>query len=98
MNGLTVEIPELIGELLPLEPAQRLRIVTEGLVLGAYTQGLISRGRACELLGLNYWEGEQFFSGRGVFPNYDWASFSMTLDNNLWPLSFLTPRPCIISF
>ena len=79
MNGLTVEIPELIGELLPLEPAQRLRIVTEGLVLGAYTQGLISRGRACDLLGLNYWEGEQFFSGRGVFPNYDLGEFQHDL-------------------
>ena len=70
-----METPEFVGELLPLEPAQRLRIVTEGLALAAYTLGLISRGRACELLGLNYWEGEQFFSGRGIFQNYDLGEF-----------------------
>ena len=61
---MTVEIPETIGRLLPIEPSQRLRSVMEGLVLGAYTQGIITRGRACELLGLNYWDGEKFFSGR----------------------------------
>jgi predicted HTH domain antitoxin len=53
----------------------------EGLVLGAYTQGLITRGRACELLGLNYWDGEKFFSGRGVFVNYDLGEFQHDLRN-----------------
>jgi len=73
-----VETPEFVGELLPLEPAQRLRIVTEGLALAAYTQGLISRGRACELLGLNYWEGEHFFPGGEFSKTTIWASFGMT--------------------
>jgi hypothetical protein len=72
---MTVEIPDTIGRFLPVEPAQRLRSVTEGLVLGAYTGGLISRGRAFELLGLNHWEGEEFFSGRGIFGNYDLGEF-----------------------
>ena len=40
---MTVEIPDTIGRLLPSEPSQRLRSVTEGLVLGAYTQGIITR-------------------------------------------------------
>jgi len=44
---MTVEIPETIGRLLPIEPSQRLRSVTEGLVLGAYTQGIITRGLIC---------------------------------------------------
>ena len=78
-----METPEFVGELLPLEPAQRLRIVTEGLVLGAYTQGLISRGLACELPGLNYWEGVEFFPGAEISPTTIWASFSMTLENSL---------------
>jgi predicted HTH domain antitoxin len=76
---MTVEIPETIGRLLPSEPSQRLRRVTEGLVLGAYTQGIITRGRACELLGLNYWEGEKFFSDRGIFLNYDLSEFQHDL-------------------
>jgi len=53
----------------------------EGLVLGAYTQGIITRGRACELLGLNYWDGEKFFSERGVFANYDLGEFQHDLGN-----------------
>jgi len=51
------------------------------LVLGAYTQGLITRGRACELLGLDYWAGEKFFTGRGVFVNYDLNEFQRDLGN-----------------
>ncbi len=78
---MTVEIPETIGRLLPMEPSQRLRSVMEGLVLGAYTQGIITRGRAYELLGLNYWDGEKFFSGRGVFVNYDLGEFQHDLGN-----------------
>jgi hypothetical protein len=68
---MTLEIPETISRLLPNEPAQRMRSVVEGVVLGAYMRGSITRGRACELLGLNYWDGEKFFSERGIFANYD---------------------------
>ena len=72
---MTVEIPEIVGEFLPRDPEQRARTVLEGLVIGSYTAGVISRGRACELLGLDYWTGEQFFRQRGVFINYDVADF-----------------------
>lgn len=47
----------------------------EGIVIGAYTEALISRGRAFELLGLNHWTGEDFFRRRGVFTNYDLEEF-----------------------
>ena len=72
---MTVEIPESIAQFFPHDPGQRTRSVTEGLVIGAYTSGLISRGRAFELLGLNHWDGERFFRQRGVFPNYDLDEF-----------------------
>ena len=78
---MIVEIPESIARLLPAEPSQRVQRVTEGLVIGAYTQGVITRGRACELLGLDYWSGEKFFSGRGVFVNYDLGEFQRDLGN-----------------
>jgi len=78
---MTVEIPEPIDKLLPSDPSQRVRSVVEGLVLGAYTQGRISRGRACELLGLNYWDGEKFFSDRGIFLNYDLGEFQHDMGN-----------------
>ena len=78
---MTVDIPDQLAGLLPAEPHQRMRQVTEGLVIGAYTQGVISRGRACELMGLNYWEGEKFFASRGVFANYDLEEFQRDLGN-----------------
>ena len=72
---MNVEIPESIAELLPRDPQSRARSVLEGLVIGAYTAGDISRVRAFELLGLNHWTGEAFFRQRGVFLNYDAADF-----------------------
>jgi len=51
------------------------------LVIGAHTQGLISRGRAGELLGLDYWKTDKFFSERGVFVNYDLQEFRHDLGN-----------------
>lgn len=79
-NGdMTVEIPETIAELLPRDPDQRARSVLEGLVIGAFTSGMISRGRAFEFLGLDHWTGEAFFKQRGVFPNYDTEAFRQDL-------------------
>lgn len=72
---MNVEIPEAIDQLLPRDPQSRARSVLEGLVIGAYTAGAISRGRAFELLGLNHWTGDAFFRQRGVFLNYDAAEF-----------------------
>jgi predicted HTH domain antitoxin len=76
---MMVEIPDPVDRLLPLDPEQRKRSVLESMVIGAYTQGLISRGRAFELLGLNHWEGEKFLSARGVFVNYDLQEFQRDL-------------------
>ena len=70
-----MEIPESIAQLLPRDPQSRDRSVLEGLVIGAHTAGVISRGRAFELLELNHWTGEAFFRQRGVFLNYDAAEF-----------------------
>ena len=72
---MTVDIPDTIARLLRTEPGQRVRSVMEGGVLGAYTRGVILRGRAGELLGLNYWDGEKFFSDRRLFVNYDLGEF-----------------------
>jgi predicted HTH domain antitoxin len=76
---MTVEIPESIVQFLPRDPGQRTRSVMEGLVIGAYTAGLVSRGRAFELLGMNRWDGETFFRQRGVFLNYDMGEFQRDL-------------------
>jgi predicted HTH domain antitoxin len=78
---MMVEVPEAVARLLPGDPQHRMRSVLEGLVIGAYTEGLISRGRAFELLGLDYWAGEKFFGQRGVFVNYDLDEFKHDLGN-----------------
>jgi len=76
---MNVEIPDSVAQLLPRDPQSRERSVLEGLVIGAFTAGVISRGRAFELLGLNHWTGETFFRQRGVFLNYDAAEFRQDL-------------------
>jgi predicted HTH domain antitoxin len=76
---VNVEIPEAIAQLLPGDPQTRARSVLEGLVIGAYTAGVISRGRAFELLSLDRWTGEAFFRQRGVFLNYDAAEFKQDI-------------------
>jgi predicted HTH domain antitoxin len=74
-KSMMVDIPESIAQFLPRDPNQRARSILEALVIGAYTEGLISRGRAVELLGLNYWTGEEFFRQRGVCINYNIEEF-----------------------
>jgi predicted HTH domain antitoxin len=76
---MSVEIPDAIAQLLPHDPEGRARSVVEGLVIGACTGGVISRGRAFELLGLNHWTGEAFFRQRGVFLNYDAEEFKQDI-------------------
>lgn len=70
-----VDVPESIARLLPTDPARRTRALLESIVINAHAQGMITRGRACELLGLDYWAGEKFFSERGVQANYDLEEF-----------------------
>jgi predicted HTH domain antitoxin len=72
---MLVEIPDCIAECLPEEPEQRARSILEGVVIGAYRSGMISRGRAFELLGLDYWAGDAFFRKRGVYLNYNLEEF-----------------------
>jgi len=95
---MTLEIPETISRLPPNEPAQRMRSVVEGVVLGAYMSGGITRGRACELLGLNYWDGESFFPSAAFLRITIWASFNATWETDLWPWRCRTLLPCITSF
>ena len=77
--SMTVEIPESLAELLPLDPEKRTRSVVEGVVIGAFTRGEVSRGRAFELLGLDHWRGEAFFRERGLFSDYGVDDFKQDL-------------------
>ena len=81
VDTMMVDVPESIARLLPVDPQHRSRSVLEGIVIGAHTSGLISRGRAYELLGLDHWEGEKFFNQRGVFVNYDLQEFQRDSGN-----------------
>jgi predicted HTH domain antitoxin len=72
---MTIDIPDSVADILPRDPIRRNRCVLEGLVIGAYTEGSISRGRAFELLGFDHWMGGEFFRRRGVFVNYNLEEF-----------------------
>ena len=87
---LTVELPEQIErELRQLWGERELpRKAAEALVIEAYREGLISRGKLGELLGMSFAEREEFLSTRGVPYNYcpeDLEQDRQTMDRILSP-------------
>lgn len=79
--NMMVDVPESVARLLPVDPAKRTRALLESIVINSYTLGIITRGRACELLGMDYWAGDKFFSERGVHVNYDLEEFQHDIGN-----------------
>lgn len=64
---MKIDVPRSITRFLPTKPKLRRNKILDWIVMGAYSEERISRGRACELLSLNYWEGEKFFAKHGLY-------------------------------
>ena len=64
------------------------RWAVEAMVIEAYREGIISRGKLGEILGLPFHEREAFLAARGIPYNYDAADLEadiQTLDRLLGP-------------
>ena len=66
---VVVEIPDELAKQFsdPHDLAHRVR---EALAIEGYLSGRLSRGQAAELLGLNFYQTEQWFADMGLHRNY----------------------------
>jgi len=73
-STLHVPIPDELGRLLAsraLSEDELARWALEAILIEAYRERLLSRGKLGELLGLSFHEREAFLAERGVPYNYD---------------------------
>jgi predicted HTH domain antitoxin len=67
---VTVELPESFAHQWGDSPDEAGRRVLEDAALEGYREGRLTHRQVGALLGLDYWEVEQFFAARGVPLNY----------------------------
>ena len=87
---MTEDLPEAVVRVLSGKVPEPDRFILEALVFHAYRRHHISRGRAKELLGLDYWTGETVLSENG-FP-CGWDFTVEMLREDLRSLEELPPR------
>lgn len=68
---VTIEIPDAVVAQLKLNGGTMSRELLEAFAVEAYRSEKLSRGQVSELLGLNFWETEEFLRKRGAFLHYD---------------------------
>lgn len=88
--ALTVELSAAIERELTKAwgEAELSKIAEEALVLAAYRQGIISRGKVGELLGLSFFERENYLAEKSVPYNYgpeDFEQDMRTMDRIMGP-------------
>lgn len=79
--AVTVDLPETVEQALKERwgEARLSRKTLEALLIEAYREGLLSRGKLGELLGLGFQDREAFLNDRGVAYNYDLQDFEQDL-------------------
>jgi len=65
-----VELPDSLARQLGESPDAVGRRVLEDVALEGYRTGRLSHRQVGAMLGLDYWQTEQFLKGRGVPLNY----------------------------
>jgi len=68
---VTIEIPDAVVARLKLNGKSMSRELLESFALEGYRAEKLSRGQVGGLLGLNYWETEDFLRQHGAFLHYD---------------------------
>ena len=76
--ALTLDLPEVVEDELKRVWGEKEwhGKAVEALVLAAYREGLISRGKVGELLGMSFTEREQYLKQRDIPYNYGPKEFS----------------------
>ncbi len=69
--AITIELPQEMEQLLNSEWPDLSRRVLEAVVLEGYRDGVVSRGKVAEALGLTYSESEAFLKRHKALLDYD---------------------------
>ena len=73
MVQVTVHLPDKLAERFGDSPEAVARRVLEIVAIEEYREGRLTHRQVGEMLGLDYWETENFFVARGVPLNYGLA-------------------------
>jgi predicted HTH domain antitoxin len=68
---VTIEIPDNIAALVGRNGRSIARELLEAFAVEGYRAERLSRGQVSELLGLSFWETEEFLRQRGAWLHYD---------------------------
>jgi predicted HTH domain antitoxin len=79
MSTVAIELPDVIRE--NLQERQELsRFILEAVAVEGYRQEALSRGQVGEMLGLSFWQTEEFLRTHGVYLHYDVQDFEQDLE------------------
>ena len=68
---VTVNIPDAIAEEIEQNGKNASRELLEAFAVEEYRAERLSSGQVSELLGLSFWETEEFLKERGAYLHYD---------------------------
>jgi predicted HTH domain antitoxin len=68
---VTIEIPDEIAEQIEQLGGNAKRELLEAFAVEEYRKERLSRGQISELLGLNFWETEEFLRQHETYLHYD---------------------------
>ncbi len=71
MSTVTIELPEPIREVLGLERRELPRFFLEAAAAEAYRQETLTQRQVGEMLGLDFWQTEEFLKTHGAYLHYD---------------------------
>ena len=74
---IKIELPDPIAKQLVGPEDDIPRRVLEAVALEGYRSGRLSRGEVRELLGLTYWETEEFLAKHGAYRHYSLADLEL---------------------
>jgi predicted HTH domain antitoxin len=67
---ITVQLPDQIARQIAAATGDIPRRILEAVAIEAYRSDQLSRGQVSELLGLNFWDTEEFLKKRGASISY----------------------------
>lgn len=79
MSSVTIELPETIWESLQERGQELSRLTLELLAVEGYRRATLSSGQVGEMLGLDYWQTQEFLMAHGAYPQYDVQDFKQDM-------------------